>query len=147
MKNRFDYLKEKYQAWVPITKKTGNIYDPATNTIMRSNSEWDEYIKARPKAKTLKTSPLHFPDLCTKLFEGFTTTGNHGWSPSCTYSRPGVSSVTTTIDIDIDTSVICREFTVFLIHFTYKLCVSRAFLYGFLCVFIIFGRKDVQAQK
>ncbi len=41
--------------------------------------------------------------------------------------------------------LIYREFTVFLIHFTYKLCVSRAFLYWFLCVFINFCRKDVQA--
>ena len=39
--------------------------------------------------------------------------------------------------------LIYREFTVFLIHFTYKLCVSRAFLYWFLCVFIMFCRKDV----
>ncbi|XP_033512649.1 uncharacterized protein [Nicotiana tomentosiformis] len=85
MKNHYDYLKEKYQAWLPITKKTGNIYDPATNTILMSNSEWDEYIKAHPKAKALKTSPLSFPDLCTKLFEGSTATGIHGWSPSYTY--------------------------------------------------------------
>ena len=43
--------------------------------------------------------------------------------------------------------LIYREFTVFLIHFTYKLCVSRAFLYWFLCVFIMFCRKDVQVRK
>lgn len=45
MKNQYDYIKEKYQAWLPISKKTGNIYDPATNTIRMSNSEWDEYLK------------------------------------------------------------------------------------------------------
>ncbi|XP_075099149.1 uncharacterized protein LOC142176015 [Nicotiana tabacum] len=100
MKNHYDYLKEKYQAWLPITKKTGNIYDLVSNTILMSNSEWDEYIKAHPKAKALKTSPLPFPDLCTKLFEGSTATGIHGWSPSCTYPRPVVSYVSTTIDID-----------------------------------------------
>ncbi|KAG5599020.1 hypothetical protein H5410_030390 [Solanum commersonii] len=105
MKNRFDYLKEKYQAWVPITKKTGNIYDPTINTIMMSNSEWDEYIKGHPKAKALKNSPLPFLDLCTKLFESSTAIENHGWSPSCTYSRPGVSSVSTTIDIDTSDEV------------------------------------------
>ena len=37
--------------------------------------------------------------------------------------------------------LIYREFTVFLIHFTYKLCVSRAFLYWFLCVLSCFARK------
>ena len=31
--------------------------------------------------------------------------------------------------------LIYREFTVFLIHFTYKLCVSRAFLYWFFMCF------------
>ncbi|XP_070044544.1 uncharacterized protein [Nicotiana tomentosiformis] len=56
--------------------------------------------EAHPKAKALKTSPLPFPDLCTKLFEGSTTTRIHGWSLSCTYPRPGVSSISTTIDID-----------------------------------------------
>nr|XP_009760420.1 PREDICTED: uncharacterized protein LOC104212765 [Nicotiana sylvestris] len=74
MKNHYDYLKEKYQAWLPITKKTGNIYDPTTNTILMSNSEWNEYIKAHPKAKALRTSPLPFLDLCTKFFEGSTST-------------------------------------------------------------------------
>ena len=43
--------------------------------------------------------------------------------------------------------LIYREFTVFLIHFTYKLCVSGAFLYCFLCIFIMFCRKGVQARK
>ncbi|XP_060178071.1 L10-interacting MYB domain-containing protein-like [Lycium barbarum] len=100
MKNYYDYLKEKYQAWFPLTKKTGNIYDPTTNTFQMSNSEWDEYIKAHPKAKTLRNSPLPFPDLCTKLFEGSTAIGIHDWSPSCTYPRPGVSSASTPIVID-----------------------------------------------
>uniref|UniRef100_M1DCB6 Uncharacterized protein n=1 Tax=Solanum tuberosum TaxID=4113 RepID=M1DCB6_SOLTU len=72
---------------------------------MMSNSVWDEYIEAHPKTKTLKTSPLPFPNLCTKIFEGSTATGNHGWSPSCTYSRPDVSSVSTTIDIDTSDEV------------------------------------------
>ena len=43
--------------------------------------------------------------------------------------------------------LIYREFTIFRIHFTYKLCVSRTFLDWFLCVFIMFCRKDVQARK
>lgn len=45
MKNRYDYLKQKYQAWLPLTMKTGNIYNHATNTINMTNEEWNEYIK------------------------------------------------------------------------------------------------------
>ena len=56
MKNHYDYLKEKYQAWLPITQKTGNVYDPATNTILMSNSEWDEYIKVN----SLSISNIYF---------------------------------------------------------------------------------------
>ncbi|GAV61301.1 Myb_DNA-bind_3 domain-containing protein [Cephalotus follicularis] len=52
-KNYYDYLKEKYQVWLSITQKTGNVYDPATNTINMKNIEWDEYIKAHPKAAKL----------------------------------------------------------------------------------------------
>ncbi|XP_059302278.1 uncharacterized protein LOC132054252 [Lycium ferocissimum] len=100
MKNYYDYLKEKNQAWLPLTKGTDNIYDPAIHTFQMSNSEWDEYIKAHPKAKTLRNSPLPFPNLYTKLFEGSTATRIHSWSPSCTYRQPGVSSVSTPIDID-----------------------------------------------
>ncbi|GAV84064.1 Myb_DNA-bind_3 domain-containing protein [Cephalotus follicularis] len=44
-KNHYDYLKEKYQVWLPITQKTGNVYDPTTNNINMKNIEWDEYIK------------------------------------------------------------------------------------------------------
>ncbi|XP_059310010.1 uncharacterized protein LOC132061170 [Lycium ferocissimum] len=58
MKNQYDYLNEKYQAWLPITKKTDNVYDPTTNTIRMSNEKWDEYITAHPKAKTLRRSNL-----------------------------------------------------------------------------------------
>ncbi|XP_062099996.1 uncharacterized protein LOC133805863 [Humulus lupulus] len=69
MKNHFDYLMDKYQAWLSITKKTGNVYDPTTNTILMSNVEWDE-----------------------ALFDGTTATGVYGWSPSCTIPRPVTSS-------------------------------------------------------
>ncbi|XP_047251493.1 uncharacterized protein LOC124886657 [Capsicum annuum] len=94
MKNQYDYIKEKYQAWLPLTKKTGNIYDPTTNTIQMSNSEWEEYIKV------LKRSPLAFPELCTTLFESATATGVYGWSSSCTIPQPGASSASTNINLD-----------------------------------------------
>ncbi|KAM6593679.1 hypothetical protein CsatA_001382 [Cannabis sativa] len=80
--------------------KTGNVYDPTTNTILMSNAEWDEYIKAHPKAKPLKSAPLPFPDLCKALFDGTTATGFYGWSPSCTISRPMNSSTSPNIETD-----------------------------------------------
>ncbi|XP_062093799.1 uncharacterized protein LOC133799826 [Humulus lupulus] len=77
MKNHFDYLKDKYQAWFPITKKTETIYDPTTNTILMSNAEWDE-----------------------ALFDGTTATGVYGWSPSCTIPRPVTSSTSPNMETD-----------------------------------------------
>ncbi|XP_062118379.1 uncharacterized protein LOC133831997 [Humulus lupulus] len=103
MKNHFNYLKDKYQAWLPITKKTGNVYDHTTNTILMSNFEWDEYIKAHPKAKTLKSSLLPFPDLCKALFDGTTATGVYGWSPSSTTPRPVIPSTSPYIETNVST--------------------------------------------
>ncbi|KAM3325816.1 hypothetical protein P3S67_000941 [Capsicum chacoense] len=100
MKNQYDYIKEKYQAWLPLTKKTGNIYDPTTNTIQMSNSELEEYIKVHPKAKVLKISSLAFLELCTTLFESSTTIDIHGWSSCSTTPRPGASSASPNIDLD-----------------------------------------------
>ncbi|XP_047259629.1 uncharacterized protein LOC124892373 [Capsicum annuum] len=100
MKNQYDYIKEKYQAWLPLTKKTGNIYDPTTNTIQMSNSEWEEYIKVHPKAKVQKRSPLAFPELCTTLFESPTAIDIHSWSSCSTTPRPGASSASPNIDLD-----------------------------------------------
>ncbi|XP_062100882.1 uncharacterized protein LOC133806811 [Humulus lupulus] len=101
MKNHFDYLKDKYQVWLPITKKTGNVYDPATNIILMSNVEWDEYIKAHPTTKTLKSSPLPFPDLYKALFDGTTAIRVYGWSPSCTTPRLVISSASPYIETDV----------------------------------------------
>ncbi|XP_060966886.1 uncharacterized protein LOC133035128 [Cannabis sativa] len=100
LKNHFDYLKYKYQTWFPITMKIGNVYDPTTNTILMSNAEWDEYIKAHPKAKSLKSAPLPFPDLYKARFDGTTATGFYGWSLSCTISRPINSSTSLNIETD-----------------------------------------------
>ncbi|XP_012832691.1 PREDICTED: uncharacterized protein LOC105953561 [Erythranthe guttata] len=92
MKNRYDYLKQKYQAWLPLTMKTGNIYNHATNTINMTKEEWTEYIKAHPKAKSLRLAPLPYPDLCRALFDGATATGVHSWGPSSQDQNPGVTS-------------------------------------------------------
>ncbi|XP_012829446.1 PREDICTED: uncharacterized protein LOC105950623 [Erythranthe guttata] len=92
MKNRYDYLKQKYQAWLPLIMKTGNIYNRATNTINMTKEEWTEYIKAHPKAKSLRLAPLPYPGLCRALFDGATATGVHSWGPSSQDQNPGVTS-------------------------------------------------------
>ncbi|XP_012829130.1 PREDICTED: uncharacterized protein LOC105950324 isoform X2 [Erythranthe guttata] len=97
MKNRYDYLKQKYQAWLPLTMKTGNIYNHATNTINMTKDEWTEYIKAHPKAKSLRLAPLPYPNLCRALFDGTTTTGVHSWGPSSQDPNPGTSSFSSTV--------------------------------------------------
>ncbi|KAJ9546559.1 hypothetical protein OSB04_019102 [Centaurea solstitialis] len=92
LKNQYDYLKGKYSGWVYLRNKTGNIYDPIMNTFTLSNQEWEEFFKGHPKAKTLKTSPLVFPDLCKDLFEGTSATGSRVYAPSSTCERTVVSS-------------------------------------------------------
>lgn len=50
------------------------------------------WIQGHPKAKTLKSSPLVFPDLCKALFEGTSATGSRVYAPSSTRERTVVSS-------------------------------------------------------
>ncbi|KAI3714840.1 hypothetical protein L6452_21800 [Arctium lappa] len=56
--------------------------------------EWEEFFKGHPKAKTLKTSPLAFPELCIALFEGTSATGSRVYAPSSTRERTVSSSIT-----------------------------------------------------
>ncbi|KAI3678458.1 hypothetical protein L6452_37752 [Arctium lappa] len=57
-----------------------------------SNQEWEDFFKGHPKAKTLKTSPLLFPELCIALFEGTSATGSRAYAPISTRERPSVVS-------------------------------------------------------
>ncbi|GAV60740.1 hypothetical protein CFOL_v3_04269 [Cephalotus follicularis] len=105
MKNNYDYLNDKYQAWLSISQKTENIYDSATNTIHMSEIEWKDYIKMQGhlKAKCLKNSPLAFPNLCRALLDGATATGIHEWGPTSTNPRPTDGSGFSFLgDIDLD---------------------------------------------
>src|SRR4051812_48496368 len=53
---------------------------------------------------TLKTVPLIFPDLCTDLFEGSTSTGIGSWGPSSTLPHPNeytdVDDTPNYVDVD-----------------------------------------------
>ncbi|XP_022007256.1 L10-interacting MYB domain-containing protein isoform X1 [Helianthus annuus] len=91
MKNAYDNLKAKYVGWVYLKNKTGNIYNPQTNTFTLTNEEWEEFKKGHPKAASLKTVPLPFPELCAELFDGNTATGNCKWTSTQTTSGVGSS--------------------------------------------------------
>nr|XP_043612383.1 L10-interacting MYB domain-containing protein-like [Erigeron canadensis] len=45
MKNHYDYLKGKYEAWLLLRNKTGNVYDPSTNTFNLTDEEWEAAMK------------------------------------------------------------------------------------------------------
>ncbi|XP_076941276.1 L10-interacting MYB domain-containing protein-like [Bidens hawaiensis] len=64
VKNAYDNLKAKYVGWVYLKNKTGNIYNPQTNIFTLTNEEWEEFKNGHPKAASIKTTPLAFPELC-----------------------------------------------------------------------------------
>ncbi|KAI7740129.1 hypothetical protein M8C21_031195 [Ambrosia artemisiifolia] len=63
-----------------------------TNTFSLTNKEWEEFKKGHPKAGSLKTVPLSFPELCVKLFDGNAATGACKWTSTQTTSGVGSSS-------------------------------------------------------
>ncbi|KAI7755661.1 hypothetical protein M8C21_021859 [Ambrosia artemisiifolia] len=92
MKNAYDNLKAKYIGWLYLKNKTGNIYNAQTNTFTLTNEECEEFKKGHPKAGSLKTVPLPFPELCVELFDGNAATGMHKWTSTQTISVVGSSS-------------------------------------------------------
>ncbi|KAJ9557833.1 hypothetical protein OSB04_012447 [Centaurea solstitialis] len=81
MRNHFDYLKGKYGAWLKLKNKTGNIYDPSTNTFNLTPEKWEVEIESNRFVESLRTTSLPFPDLCAKLFEGGMSVGLGGHGP------------------------------------------------------------------
>ena len=45
LKNSYDNLKAKYTGWIYLKNKTGNLYNPQTNTFNLTVEEWDEFKK------------------------------------------------------------------------------------------------------
>ncbi|KAK1368798.1 hypothetical protein POM88_034890 [Heracleum sosnowskyi] len=87
MRNRYDYLRHRYAAWCSLRAKTGNHYNPTTNTFNFTDQEWKQHIQANKHVATLRTTPLIFPDLCKNLFDGAAATGVSGWGPSSKKNR------------------------------------------------------------
>ncbi|XP_071728000.1 uncharacterized protein [Rutidosis leptorrhynchoides] len=88
MKNRFDYLKGKFNVWTKLHNKTGDVYDPVTKKFNLTKEEWEIEIKLNKYAEPLKNAPLLYPDLCAQLFDGATVTGLDGWGPASTLPHP-----------------------------------------------------------
>lgn len=40
MKNRFDYIKGKFNVWMKLKNRTGNLYDPITKNFNLTEEEW-----------------------------------------------------------------------------------------------------------
>ncbi|KAK1401868.1 hypothetical protein POM88_001473 [Heracleum sosnowskyi] len=82
MRNRYDYLRNRYVAWCQLKSKTGNHYNPVTNSFNFTEEEWDQLCKRNKYVETLKSTPLCYPELCTHLYDGIAATGVSGWGPS-----------------------------------------------------------------
>lgn len=50
------------------------------------------FKQSNKNIESLRRTPLPFPDLCTQLFEGATSTGADSWGPSSTLPRPSQDS-------------------------------------------------------
>ncbi|KAJ0957953.1 putative Myb/SANT-like domain, harbinger transposase-derived nuclease domain-containing protein [Helianthus annuus] len=88
MKNHYDFLKGKFAAWLKLKNKTGNVYDPVTNSFNLSEEEWQIEMKSNKYVEALRSAPLAFPELCCQLYEGSTSNGFDSWGPSSTLPHP-----------------------------------------------------------
>ncbi|GJR73490.1 L10-interacting MYB domain-containing protein-like protein [Tanacetum coccineum] len=81
MRNEYDHLKWKFFEWAYLKQTMTDRYNSETNTFNLTNEEWEDLFKDHPRAKNLRSSPLLFPDLCTKLYERAFTSGEIRWNP------------------------------------------------------------------
>ncbi|KAJ9553401.1 hypothetical protein OSB04_017446, partial [Centaurea solstitialis] len=104
MKNHYDYLKGKYGAWSKLVNRTGNIYDPSTNSFRLSerNGKWKQrsyslvftilisfkLFFSNKYVEKLRSAPLPFSDLCVQLFDGVASTGIGSWGPTSLVPNP-----------------------------------------------------------
>jgi hypothetical protein len=45
MRNHYHYLKGKYGEWLKLKNKTGNVYDPSTNSFNLTPEQWEVEIQ------------------------------------------------------------------------------------------------------
>nr|KAJ0214021.1 hypothetical protein LSAT_V11C400216980 [Lactuca sativa] len=75
LKNAFDNLKAKY---------SGNLYNAQTNSFALVNTEWEEFKKSHPKAGSLRTHTLPYPNLCASLCDGGSANSSNKWTSTQT---------------------------------------------------------------
>ncbi|KAL4580027.1 hypothetical protein LXL04_016201 [Taraxacum kok-saghyz] len=57
LKNAYDNLKAKYTGWIYLKNKTGNLYNPQTNTFNLTAEEWDEFKKGTSEGSVIENYP------------------------------------------------------------------------------------------
>ncbi|XP_039052927.1 L10-interacting MYB domain-containing protein-like [Hibiscus syriacus] len=88
MKNRYDYIRGKYNVWSKLFNKTENLYNPVTKSFNLTEEELQIEMKCNKHAEPLRNSPLLYPELCMQLFDGSTCTSIDGWGPTSKSSHP-----------------------------------------------------------
>ncbi|VFQ69706.1 unnamed protein product [Cuscuta campestris] len=81
-------LEGKFAAWLKLKNKTGNVYDPLTNTFNLSEEEWQIEMKCNKYVEALRSVLLAYPELCCQLYEGSTSNGFASWGPSSMLPHP-----------------------------------------------------------
>ncbi|CAI9282660.1 unnamed protein product [Lactuca saligna] len=84
LKNAFDNLKAKYIGWKYLRNKSRNLYNAQRNSFALVNTEWEEFKKGHPKAGSLRTHTLPYPNLCASLFDGGSASSSNKWTSTKT---------------------------------------------------------------
>ena len=60
MKNQYDYLRGKYVVFSRLMNKTGNVYNPTTNTFNLTEEEWQAEAKVNSYSSFLILISFYF---------------------------------------------------------------------------------------
>nr|XP_043628998.1 uncharacterized protein LOC122600356 isoform X2 [Erigeron canadensis] len=91
MRNKYDSIKWTFFGWAYLKENMGHLYNPKTNTFKLTDDDWRDFIEEHPRAKSLRSSPLLFPDLCALLHERTCTLGGFRRNPTSKLPRSPVS--------------------------------------------------------
>ncbi|PWA39581.1 myb/SANT-like domain, Harbinger transposase-derived nuclease domain protein [Artemisia annua] len=82
MKNGFDNLRAKYNGWLYLKNKTGNIDNPDTKMFTLTQAEWEDFKQLHKRAGSLQSTPLPYLELCEIVFQSITANGDGQWTNS-----------------------------------------------------------------
>nr|XP_043635070.1 L10-interacting MYB domain-containing protein-like [Erigeron canadensis] len=109
MKNRYDYIKGKFNVWLKLKNRTGNLYNPVTKSFNLTEEEWAIEMKSNKYAEPLKNAPLMYPDLCIKLYDASAAIGCDGWGPASGLRHPEESHEDPELNEDVDSHHLQQE--------------------------------------